>query len=350
MLLLGSLLLAAPLATAAAAPFPSIMLGTGGGGGGFDAPAWLAAGGTAFNTALAYCYAQFTPMCSHVAIATAVAAANASAAAFIATKMEPEDFGPTALISGAFRPFDRSVLQEMNLASIDVVMWHQAGRAAAASNYRPPCFNASAAGPAGPGAYAACRVAGWQAFIDLKARGVAKAIGVSNYEVRDLQQLYDATGVWPEVLEIEVHPYFHPDALIGAFARGSVRARWPPHTPRLDPHPRTPLCSPQIADFALSKGIAIFSYAPLAVGNKFGLLQDPAVLAVAAAHAVEPAQAVLAWGLQRTGGPLLPRSTNPAHMRQNLNLSGIVLSAAEMARLSALPQKKLYNTGCYPWC
>lgn len=45
---------------------PQIMLGTGGGGGGFDAPLWLSSGGLAFNTALAYCYAQFTPQCRWV--------------------------------------------------------------------------------------------------------------------------------------------------------------------------------------------------------------------------------------------------------------------------------------------
>ena len=201
-----------PALAAALAGVPRILLGTGGGGGGFDAPAWLSAGGEGFNTALAYCYAQFTPQCSHVAIAAALAARNASS--FISTKIEPEDFGPTALISGAFRTVDHSVLAEMNIKQVDVIMWHQAGRSATAVNYRPPCFNASAAGPAGPGAYAACRVQGYQALLDVQRAGQARYIGVSNYEIRDLQQIYDALGVWPQVLEIEVHPYWHPDALI----------------------------------------------------------------------------------------------------------------------------------------
>jgi diketogulonate reductase-like aldo/keto reductase len=197
---------------------PKIMLGTGGGGGGFNAPAWLAQGGSGFNTALAYCYQQFTPQCSHVAIANAVAALGPNASAFISTKLEPEDFGPTALISGAFRVVDRDVLAELNIkpgsGGVGMLMWHQAGRAAAASNYRPPCFNASAAGPAGPGAYAACRLQGYQALLDVQRAGGARYIGVSNYEVRDLQQIFDGLGVWPQVLEIEVHPYYHPDALI----------------------------------------------------------------------------------------------------------------------------------------
>ena len=89
------------------------------------------------------------------------------------------------------------------------------------------------------------------------------------------------------------------------------------------------------------------------MGAKYGLLSDPAVLAVAAAHAPAlPAQIVLQWGLQRTNGTLLPRSTNATHMAQNLAvpMMNLTLSASEMAALSSLPQRKLYNTGCYPFC
>jgi diketogulonate reductase-like aldo/keto reductase len=87
------------------------------------------------------------------------------------------------------------------------------------------------------------------------------------------------------------------------------------------------------------------------VGAKYGLLSDPAVLAVAAAHAAQPAQVVLKWGLQRTQGSLLPRSTNATHMRENLAAPLLAdLTPAEMAALSALPQRKLYATGCYPFC
>lgn len=235
-------------ATGALEGVPKILLGTGGGGGGFSAPLWLSAGGQGFNTALSYCYQQFTPQCSHVAIASALAAAGGGAAnaSFIATKVEPEDFGPTALLTGPSRVLDRDVLAEMNLRSVGALMWHQAGRAAAAGNYRPPCFNASAAGPSGPGAYAACRVQGYGAFLDAQRMGAVRYAGVSNYEIRDLQQLYDAFGVWPQVLEIEVHPYYHPDALIDfacvalGGAQGAARCAASRPSPRPTPTSRLP--------------------------------------------------------------------------------------------------------------
>ena len=285
--LLATIAACAPsLASAAEWTGPRVLLGTGGGGGGFDAPKWLAAGGRGFNLALAYCYAQFTPQCSHVAAANAVTAAGlAPADAFYATKIEPEDFGPVERIWGFVRTVTRDVLQELNTNSVGALMWHQAGRSQGAGNYLPPCVNVSAAGPAGPGAYAECRIEGHRALLAVQKAGGAKLVGASNYAVRDLQQIFDATGVWPDVLEIEVHPFWHEDALI---------------------------------DFAVSKGIFILSYAPLAKGAAFGLLENAAVVAVAAAHGVTPAQAVLKWGLQRTGGAVLPRSTNSSHMAENL--------------------------------
>lgn len=309
-------------AGAAALPWtgPRVLLGTGGGGGGFDAPAWLAAGGRGTNMALAYCYAQFTPQCSQVAVANAVTAAGLSAAdVFHTTKIEPEDFGPLSRIFGFTSTVSRDVLQELNAPSVYALMWHQAGRAADADNYRPPCFNESAAGPAGPGAYAACRVLGHSALLAVQKAGAATLVGVSNYAIRDLQQLFDASGVWPDVLEIEVHPLWHEDDLIS---------------------------------FARARNITILCYAPLAVGAKHGLLSNAAVLAVAAAHGVSAAQAVLKWDLQLTGGVVLPRSTNATHMAENLAVEGMnfTLSDAEMASLGSLPQQKLYATSCFPFC
>ena len=108
-----------------------------------------------------------------------------------------------------------------------------------------------------------------------------------------------------------------------------------------------------LIDFAISKGIVILSYAPLAKGAANGLLNDPAILAVAAAHGVTPAQAALKWNLQRTQqGVVLPRSTNSSHMAENLAVASMAwsLTAAEMASLAGLPQKKLYGTSCYPYC
>lgn len=190
---------------------PRILLGTGGGGGGFDAGAWLQRGGPGFDTAQTYCYYTSprrdglpASACSQVAIANALSVLGVPPASqFIISKIEPEDYGPLSAFSGFGRVFDRGILQEMTLPALDMLMFHQAGRSEGAPNPRPPCFNASAGGE---GTYAACRVATFAAMQQLVRAGAVRSIAVSNFQVRDLIQLYNATGAWPSALEVEVHP------------------------------------------------------------------------------------------------------------------------------------------------
>jgi diketogulonate reductase-like aldo/keto reductase len=295
---------------------PRVLLGTGGGGGGYDAAAWLAAGGAGFDSATTYCYTTSNPFCSHVAIANALALAPGSSP-FIISKIEPEDFAAdVGWLTGFGRVVSRGILQDLSVSSVDIVMFHQAGRHETDSNVRPECFNASAAAD-GRGAYADCRVATFRALQAAVKAGAARAIAVSNWQVRDLLQVFDALGVFPSALEVEVHPYWHEDDLI---------------------------------DFCIAHNITVINYAPLAVSPAHGLLADPAVVAVAAAHGVTPAQAALRWGLQRTRGVVIPRSANATHMAENMDVFGIELTDAEMAALAGLPQKKIFSVYCQPWC
>ena len=101
--------------------------------------------------------------------------------------------------------------------------------------------------------------------------------------------------------------------------------------------------------FCRANNITVINYAPLGVGSG-KLLAEPGVLAIAAAHAITPAQALLAWGLAYTGGVVIPRSSNATHMADNLAAAGVTLSPAEVASLAGLPQKKMFNVYCQPYC
>jgi diketogulonate reductase-like aldo/keto reductase len=46
----------------------------------------------------------------------------------------------------------------------------------------------------------------WGAFQQLRAKGIARAVGVSNWDIRDLQQVYDVYHEYPSVNQIEIHP------------------------------------------------------------------------------------------------------------------------------------------------
>ena len=299
---------------------PRMLLGTGGGGGGYNVSAWLEVAaplGTGFDTAYTYCYNSAAPFCSHVSIYNAVAQSGLNPSSlFYISKTEPEDFGPVAYMSGFGRVVDRGILQDMAISKVDMLMAHQAGRHETDSNFRPPCFDASAAGPAGNGSYYACRVQMMQAFLAIQKAGQARSVAVSNWQVRDLQQVFDATGAFPAANEIEVHPYWHEDDTIR---------------------------------FCQAHNITIVNYAPVSMNNP-ALMKEPAVLAAAAAHGVTPAQVVIRWGLQFTGGVSIPRSANQQHMRDNLAVFGFELTPAEMASMSSYPQKKIFNVYCQPWC
>lgn len=311
-----------PLINAVNVSIPRLLLGTGGGAGGYDASAWLSLTSSiysGFDSAQTYCYNPNPPFCSHTAIYNALTAAQvAPSSVFIISKVEPEDFGVLSVMSGFGRVVDRGILQDMSLKSIDMIMAHQAGRSSGASNVRPVCFNASLAGPAGPGTYSTCRVQMMQTFLQLQKAGLVRSFAVSNWIVSDMQFVKAATGVFPSALEMEVHPYWHEDDLIA---------------------------------FCQANGIVIINYAPVALASK-ALFAEPAVLATAVAHDATPAQVVLQWGLQKTGGVIIPRSANATHMAENLAVAygAFSLTAAEMAAMDSYPQKKIYNVYCFPWC
>ncbi|MEU9667490.1 aldo/keto reductase [Streptomyces bobili] len=145
----------------------------------------------------------------------------------------------------------------------------------------------------------------WRAMIKLREEGLVRSIGVSNFTAAHIERLEKETGVLPAVNQIEVHPLFPQDAL---------RA------------------------FHESKGIVTESWSPLGRGS--ALLDDPAVISVAEAHGVTPAQAVLRWHLQLGAVPV-PKSADPERQRANLDVFGFELGAAQMAAIADRVPRRL---------
>ncbi|MBT2482833.1 aldo/keto reductase [Streptomyces sp. ISL-94] len=140
----------------------------------------------------------------------------------------------------------------------------------------------------------------WQAFEEIAASGRAKAVGVSNFRPADLERLAAESPLVPAVNQIELHPLF-PQAELRA-----VHAE---------------------------RGIATEAWSPLGQGK--GLLTLPEVAAIAARHGRSAAQVVLRWHLQ-LGNIAIPKSVTPARIRENLDVFGFELDAADMAALDAL--------------
>jgi diketogulonate reductase-like aldo/keto reductase len=140
----------------------------------------------------------------------------------------------------------------------------------------------------------------WRAFEKLHADGRAKAIGVSNFPVDRLQHVLDEGSVVPAVNQIELHPNF------------------PQREAR---------------DFHAAHGIATEAWSPLGQGR--GLLEDPALAALAAKHGRTPAQVVLRWHVQ-IGNVVIPKSVTPARIRENIDVFDFELDTEDLAAIDAL--------------
>ncbi|MFC8869299.1 aldo/keto reductase [Streptomyces sp. NPDC057148] len=145
----------------------------------------------------------------------------------------------------------------------------------------------------------------WKAMVKLRDDGLVRSIGVSNFTAGHIERLEKETGVLPSVNQIELHPLF-PQEELRAF------------------HER--------------KGIRTESWSPLGRGSD--LLEDPAVAAVAGAHGVTPAQAVLRWHTQLGAVPI-PKSADPARQRANLDVFGFALDDAQMRTVSDRAHRRI---------
>ncbi|HWF36667.1 MAG TPA: aldo/keto reductase [Solirubrobacteraceae bacterium] len=139
----------------------------------------------------------------------------------------------------------------------------------------------------------------WKAFIDLQAQGLARSIGVSNFEPAHLERLIDETGIVPAVNQIELHPRFQQTGLRRELAE---------------------------------LGIATEAWSPLAQG---AVLDDPVITAIAGAHDKLPAQVVIRWHLQ-LGNIVIPKSVTPDRIIENFEVFDFALSEVEMAAIDAL--------------
>jgi diketogulonate reductase-like aldo/keto reductase len=147
------------------------------------------------------------------------------------------------------------------------------------------------------------RLASWKLMVQARDEGLARSIGVSNFLAGHLTELHRASEVVPAVNQIELSPF-----LLGTRA-DTVR-----------------LCAEQ--------GIVVEAYSPLTKGAK---LNHPVLTGIAGAHGITPAQVLLRWCLQH-GFVTLPRSSNPARIRENLDLDGFELSTSDMSTLDELDE------------
>lgn len=148
--------------------------------------------------------------------------------------------------------------------------------------------------------------AAWRVLEKLYAEGKVRAIGVSTFEPDQLLDLIAYNQVIPAVNQIETNLY----------CQRSAERIW------MD-----------------KKQVAHMAYAPLGQGNRNEMFAESAVLALAEKYGKTPAQILLRF-LTQKGIVVIPKSTKPAHIKENFTLFDFTLSADEMGLLSALDKKE----------
>ena len=139
----------------------------------------------------------------------------------------------------------------------------------------------------------------WEGLVEAHEQGLARSIGVSNFQPEHLRRIIDATGVTPAVNQIELHPY---------------------------------LTQPGLRREHAERGIVTEAWSPLAQG---AVLDDPVITEIAAAHGRTPGQIVLRWHVE-LGNVVFPKSMTPSRIEENIDIFDFELSEDEVARIEAL--------------
>ena len=199
---------------------------------------------------------------------------------FLETKIWITDYGYDATLHG----FEKSA-GKLGVEQIDLLILHQA---------LPSAFDRT--------------LEAYRALETLLADGKVRAIGVSNFMVDHLTTLLDRASVVPAVNQIEVHPYFvQPEVQTLGAEHGILTQAWSP-----------------------IGGITFYRD-----GEHTSTLQDPVIGGVAQAHGKTPAQVMLRWGIQH-GRSVIPKSTKPNRIAENIDVFDFELTSDEMAAIDAL--------------
>jgi 2,5-diketo-D-gluconate reductase A len=147
-----------------------------------------------------------------------------------------------------------------------------------------------------PNGQAAPRV--WQQFIRAQQEGLAKAIGVSNYSLRQIDELIQVTGVVPQVNQIRWGPSLYDPAMVSGLQQ---------------------------------RGVVLEGYSPFKVSN----LKDPTLVSIATGHDATAAQVVVAWHIAH-GFVVIPKSVRRERIVANAAGVRIKLTAEEVTMIDDL--------------
>ncbi len=147
----------------------------------------------------------------------------------------------------------------------------------------------------------------WRDMEKAVAQGKVRSIGLSNFESERLEELMRFAQIKPAVLQVECHPYYGQGELIN----------------RITPY-RT----------------AIECWYPIGHGDS-GLINEPVFCRLAEKYGKSNVQVILRWHIQK-GHLVIPRSVNPQHIRENIEIFDFSLTNEEMREIDTLDKGRRY--------
>ncbi|MFO7764080.1 MAG: aldo/keto reductase [Wenzhouxiangellaceae bacterium] len=160
----------------------------------------------------------------------------------------------------------------------------------------------------------------WEAMLEVRDKGLTRHAGVSNFSTRKLDRLAAAGAEMPEMNQVELHPYLQQDKLL-AWCR--------------------------------ERDVLVTAYSPLGSSDRPdsmkgedepSLLENEVIGEIAEKHGASPAQILIAWAVARDT-IVIPKSTSPERIRQNLESANVALDDADMNRIQSLDRHYRYIGG-----
>jgi 2,5-diketo-D-gluconate reductase B len=234
----------------------------------------------AVETALALGYRHIDTAAMYeneAAVGAAIAASGVTRAElFVTTKVWHDQLAPDALR----RAFDAS-LRQLGLDQIDLYLVHW------------PSKDMDMASTLA-------------ALMSLRESGLARAIGVCNFNLPMLRRAVEAIGAPIASVQVEYHPYLSQSALLG---------------------------------YLRQHGVPLTAYAPLAQGRA---ASDPVLGSIGQKHGVSAAQIAIAWLLDQPGVAVIPKAGRPESQRANLAALDIRLDDEDRAAIATLPKDQRF--------
>ncbi|KAG1744635.1 reductase AKOR2 [Suillus paluster] len=141
----------------------------------------------------------------------------------------------------------------------------------------------------------------WAEMEKVLASGKVKAIGLSNFSIKTMEELFKTAKVTPAMLQVEMHPYLAQNELLA---------------------------------YCKEKGIVVTAYAPTGYAT---VREDPTVAEIAGHYGATPTQVILSWHVSR-GVVVVPKSADPARQKENCQIFN--LSEADVQIINGLERNQ----------